>query len=540
MIKIEQDTTISAAFRRAVMAYGDNLLLMMPKNEQRGYHADGYAVTYAEAGQQVDLLVEAYADAGYGVGHRVGLDLENRPEHFLHKLALNSLGICCVPMNCEHRPNEFEYVVEHSKVDLIVAAGNRTSFVQETVGDRVAICLDQEVLSNLPKADRTACYSKISSNTPASILYTSGTTGRPKGCVLSHGYELESGAWYLAQKGLSTFREGVERLYNPLPLYHVNASVFSFYCLLLAGNCQVQTDRFRPTRWWREILDCDVTVVHYLGVVVPMLLAQTPSAFDRSHKVNFGIGAGVEATLHQKFEERFGFPLIEVWGMTEVVAAFSDNYHPRSVGTRAFGKIPVQGIQARIVDANDAPVPMGVTGELTVRHSEATPRRRFFSGYLDDPVATETAWRGGWFHTGDMVRQTPDGTMHFVERGKNIIRRSGENIGAAEIEDALQSHPLVQQAVVIAVKDEIREEEVYACIVLTKETDRQQAATELFEFCMNQLSYYKAPGYIWFTHDVPKSGTQKVQKHLIFKNDCDPRDAAGVFDFRAKKIRRAA
>lgn len=540
MIQVSQDSTIGQIFDEAVGRYGNNVFLMVPKSDRRAYASDGCSFTYTEAQAAVKRLISAYMDAGYGMGHRIALDMENRPEHFLHKLAMNSLGICCVPLNFEYRANELQYVVEHSKPDLIIASPNRIDFVKDAVGGQVEICCDEEVFTALPKAKSVPGTESVTGDTPASILYTSGTTGRPKGCVLSHSYELESGAWYLSRGGLSTFFEGKDRIYNPLPLYHVNASVFSFYCALLAGNCQIIGDRFNPVRWWQEINDCEATVVHYLGVIVPMLLGQPSSSLEHSHKVRFGLGAGVEATLHKKFEERFGFPLIEVWGMTEIVSCFSDNHPPRSVGTRAFGKVPAEGLEARIVDANDVPVPVGETGELTVRHSAETPRRRFFSGYLDDPEATALAWRGGWFHTGDLVRQGPDGVMHFVDRNKNIIRRSGENIAAAEVEEVLQSHPLVAQATVIAVKDEVREEEVYACVVLHSGTGDEDIAKQLFAFCIDQLSYYKVPGYIWFTDKIPTSGTQKVQKYLIFNSDCDPRQVEGVFDFRKLKTRRVS
>lgn len=539
MIQPNHHSTIGQIFRDAVKIYGPNLFLMAPASESRTYHPDGYSITYLEAEREIDRLIFAYSCAGYGPGHRVGLDLENRPEHLLHKIALNSLGICCVPFNSEYRESELQYVIEHSRPDLVVAASNRIHFVKSAIAGRIPVCLDETIGLALPRPEKAAIKSPVSSNMPASILYTSGTTGRPKGCVLTHNYELESGAWYLTRCGVSTFEEGKDRLYNPLPLYHVNASVFSFFCILLSGNCQIQGDRFHPNRWWKEVNECEATVIHYLGVIVPMLLNQASSNFDNAHKVRFGIGAGVEATLHQKFEDRFGFPLVEVWGMTEVVGGIFDNAPPRSVGTRAFGRIPSSGLEARIVDANDSPVPLGATGELTVRYSEATPRRRFFSEYLDDPVATELAWRGGWFHTGDLVRQTSDGIFHFVDRSKNIIRRSGENIAATEIEEVLQSHPLVRQATVIAVKDEIREEEVYACVVTNSMAGSEKIAKDLFNFCVEKLSYFKAPGYIWFTNEIPKSGTQKVQKYLIFKSECDPREVKGVFDFRDLKTRKA-
>ncbi len=216
---------------------------------------------------------------------------------------------------------------------------------------------------------------------------------------------------------------------------------------------------------------------------------------DRDHAVRFAIGAGVEPQLHAPFEQRFGFPLIEIWGMTEMVRALVDNQPPRQVGTRAFGRA-MPGLEVRVVDEAEAEVPDGTPGEMLIRHSAATPRKDFFSGYLDDAQATEQAWRGGWFHTGDIVSRAADGMLHFVDRRKNIIRRSGENIAAAEVEALLLTHPLVEQVAVLAVPDEVREQEVLACVVLrdAARADVDAAVRTLFDFCHAQLAYYKAPG----------------------------------------------
>jgi crotonobetaine/carnitine-CoA ligase len=321
----------------------------------------------------------------------------------------------------------------------------------------------------------------------------------------------------------------------------VNASILSFYCVLLTGNCQVQTDRFQPSRFWTEVRESRATVVHYLGVVIPMLLNQTASPRDRDHHVRFGFGAGVEPQLHSVFEERFGLPLLELWGMTEMVRMLVDNMPPRQVGTRAFGRA-VPGVEARVVDEADCVQPDGTPGELVIRHSEATPRKDFFTCYLDDPAATEDAWRGGWFHTGDVVLRDVTGMFHFVDRRKNIIRRSGENIAAAEVEALLQSHPLVAQVAVLAVPDEVREEEVLACIVLKQpaecEDARLRVACILFDFCHTNLAYYKAPGYVWITDVIPTTGTHKVQKHAIFPKNSDPRQLSGMIDLCHLKKRR--
>jgi acyl-CoA synthetase (AMP-forming)/AMP-acid ligase II len=542
LIATPESATIGDVFFQAVRAYCTNSLIAVPANPRRSYAAPGIEISYAEAGRQVTHLIEQYKAAGYGVGHRAGLLLENRPEHLLHKLALNAIGVCCVPLNPDHRSAELAYVLDHAKLDFVVVLSERLAQLnaaRDVARHVVAAVILEAFPNSLPPAVQRADSVLPNANTPACVLYTSGTTGRPKGCVLTHRYELAAGAWYATRGGLASLGEGVERLYNPLPLFHVNASILSFYCMLLTGNCQVQTDRFQPSRWWAEVRESRATIVHYLGVIVSLLLQQPPSGADQDHCVRFGFGAGVEPQLHEGFEQRFGFPLLEIWGMTEMVRTLVDCEAPRQVGTRAFGR-PKPGLEAQVVDELGNVVEDDEKGELVIRHSEAAPRRDFFSGYLDDEAATESAWFGGWFHTGDVVTRDATGMLHYVDRRKNIIRRSGENIAAAEVEAVLLTHPWVEQVAVIAVPDELREEEVMACVVLNqKGTGQANALSTLFDYCMGNLAYYKAPGWLLIADHIPTTGTQKIQKHLLFAAGEDPRDAPGIVDKRALKKRTA-
>jgi len=545
MIELLEQATIPELFFHASKIYAKSPFLIVPKNSTRTYCPDELELSYEQSAEIVLELIEQYRHAGYGIGHRIGLLLENQLDHFLHKLAMNALGICCVPLNPGNRAAEMAYVIKHSQLDLIIVLKGLEPLLKDALlissHQSQVMRFDEEKI--IPHAKQRAQSTTPSSQTIASILYTSGTTGKPKGCLLSHRYELASGHWYVNRGGLATFREASERIYNPLPVFHVNAGILSFFGAMVSGNCQIQSDRFHPQRWIEEIHQTRATVVHYLGVVVPMLLNQPPHHLERKHQVRFAIGAGVDPQRHQEYEERFGYPLIEIWGMTEMVRLIFAADEPRQISTKIFGR-PQPGIDVRVVNDRDEDVPTGSDGEMLIRYSQATPRKDFFSGYLEDDVATENAWRGGWFHTGDIVRQDADGFLYFVDRRKNIIRRSGENIAAAEVEAVLQSHPLVFQAAVLSLPDEIREEEVCACIVLKDYSSRTQPISidapivqDLFDFCNAQLSYYKAPGWIFFTDHIPTTGTQKINNHLIFPEGENPKLLPGMLDLRSWKKR---
>jgi acyl-CoA synthetase (AMP-forming)/AMP-acid ligase II len=198
MPEIMDGTTIAAAFAAAVGAYPRRPFLAVPANDGRPYLPSGFELTYGEAGQRVEALAELYRQAGYGVGHRVATLLENRPEHVPHTLALNSIGVCCVPINPDYRAAEIAYLVEHSEPELMLTLRERRASIEAALAQsahRPGV-VDVEAMGSLAQVARPARDTRPAPETPASILYTSGTTGRPKGCVQSHGYEVAAGAWY--------------------------------------------------------------------------------------------------------------------------------------------------------------------------------------------------------------------------------------------------------------------------------------------------------------------------------------------------------
>jgi acyl-CoA synthetase (AMP-forming)/AMP-acid ligase II len=231
-----------------------------------------------------------YADAGYGPSHRVGLLLENRPAFFLHWFALNALGCSIVPLNPDLRVFELSYVISHSEVVAIVSIPTRHVLLREAAGDLpVPIVGPDDPPSRVTPGG--------SASDEAALLDTSGTTGRPKGCVLPNEYFLAAGRWYAGLTGLGAMHSGVERMLTPLPLFHMNALAYSAMAMLMTGGCLIPLDRFHPRSWWHTVRDSQATIVHYLGVMPAILMAEPPDPADRAHAVRFGFGAGVDGKL---------------------------------------------------------------------------------------------------------------------------------------------------------------------------------------------------------------------------------------------------
>ncbi|MCC5970277.1 MAG: AMP-binding protein [Pararhodobacter sp.] len=487
--------------------------------------------TYAEAVKTVRTLRDAYRAAGYGSGHRVALLLENRPAHFLHWLALNGLGVSVVPVNPDYSRDEAAYLLSHSGAVLAVALPERLAQID---GLGVPVIADGTPPPTVARVEP--------GTGECALIYTSGTTGKPKGCLLSDAYFMGWADWYLAQGGQIALRPGQERLITPLPSFHVNAMGNSFMGMLASGGAQVIVDRFHPRSWWTNVRETGATCCHYLGVMPAILLALPEGPDERAHGLRFGLGGGVHPDHHAAFEARFGLPLLEGWAMTEsggacLLAAVDA---PRHVGQRCLGKPsrPGPAMEARIVDEAGNTSPAGTPGELVVRAAGADPRRGLFSGYLNDAQATAEIWRGGWLHTGDIMRQDADGSLFFVDRLKNIIRRSGENISALEVEGAIAAHPGVSQVAVVAVPDPIRDEEVLAVVVPKDASNEAALAQEIFDHAARSLAYYKLPAFVAFADSLPTTSTQKIRKAELGTLAEDPVSHPRCHDLRTRKKSR--
>ncbi len=367
-------------------------------------------------------------------------------------------------------------------------------------------------------------------------MYTSGTTGMPKGCIIDNEYFFFAAERYLAAGGTATIEHGAERLYNPLPLFYANGLAIANPAMILSRNCMIFPDRFHPSSWWADLVATEATMIHYLGIIPPVLMARPEEPDEKRHKVRFGLGAGVDPALRIAFERRFGLTLVEIYGMSEIGICSFDVSTERDGKTRAIGR-DMPGLEYQLIDDDGVPQPSGKPGELRVRRPGSEPRRGLLREYFRDPETTAEVWKDGWFHTGDLLVETEAGLV-FVDRKKHMVRRSGQNISAGEVEATLRMHPAVREVAIIPVTDELRDEEVYACVVLKEGAAAgPELAEALARHALDKLAYFKIPGWVAFLDHLPTTYSQKLRKGAIF-GDADPRAHPTAVDVRAVKQSR--
>ncbi|MCK2239876.1 MULTISPECIES: AMP-binding protein [unclassified Crossiella] len=470
----------------------------------------GVELSFAEVHRRSDELAFALAARGVRPGDRVALMLRNQPEFPLCWLAIAKLGAIMVPVNVQYRELDATHVLAHSGARIVVAAAEFVRLL-DAIRERteLEVVLTPAELGDAPVVPLVAPVAEQAVN----IQYTSGTTGRPKGCVLPHRY------WLTLAGGLVRDFPAIDErdvLLTAQPFHYIDPQ-WNVVLGLLAGARLVVLDRFHPASFAERVRHHEVTWFYCLGLMPTLLLRQPASALDTAHRVRAVYASAIPLELHAELERRWGVPWFEAFGMTETGGDIRDSVagHETRVGTGCLG-LPTPEREAMIADESGEPLPRGHTGELVLRGSG------MMQGYYRDPAATALVFRGGWFHTGDLARMDEQGRIYYVGRTKDMIRRSGENIAAAEVEQALLLHPDVRLAAVVAVPDELRGEEVLAYVVPADGVTADPVA--LAEFCAGQLAYFKVPRFWVFRDALPLTASERVAKGEL------PRVSAGSFD----------
>lgn len=343
------------------------------------------------------------------------------------------------------------------------------------------------------------------------VYYTSGTTGPPKGCMLGHDFWLRFVDVYQELYGLG--RD--DRLLCCLQFFYNDPS-WQLLVSLEAGTTLVAMRRFSVSRFWDAVREHDVTQLFAIASIPSLLMTAPPGPRDREHRVRFALQIGVPANLHAELEQRWGFPWVEGYGLTEtgLVVSMPLERAPAMVGSGSIG-VPCPGAEVRLVDGEGTEVAAGEPGEILIKAPG------LMRGYLDRPEATAETLRDGWLHSGDLARADERGFLYFLGRRKDVVRRNGENIAAAEIEEVIRSHPAVEEVAVLAVPDELRGEEIKAHVAPLAGVELDPA--EIVEHCRPRLSAHKLPRYVELRRrPFPRTPSMRVAKAALRAEDPDP------------------
>ena len=465
------------------------------------------------------LLRTARVLAARGIkkGCRVAVMARNNPGHPLMLFALARLSAIMVPVNPEFGVAEARYVLHHAGVAAVACGADTLAVAREAssgIDPQPWFMLLDGAAEGVPALDdlvAAAPDTALPANTGADdtclIVYTSGTTGFPKGAMHSQRSFVTCGEAFVQRIHV----QPDERIMIVLPLFHINALFYSVAGTLAAGACMIIVPRFSASTFWQTAADSGATEVNLIEAIGAILMNRPRSEFRPGHRITKIYGA--RQAVVETFRNDFHIPhLIGGYGMTEIPGVacnpFEGPQKPGSMGPIGRHPDPARPwAQCRVVDDEGRDVPVNEVGELIVR----TPI--IMQGYFRDPDQTKAAFRDGWFLTGDLVRRDADGYFYFVARKKDIIRRRGENIAGAELDRVIDAHPAVLETAAIPVPAELGEDEILVAVVL--KPGQALTAQEIAQWCRERLAPQKVPRYVVFVDELPHTPTHKVAKMAL-------------------------
>lgn len=466
--------------------------------------------TWTDVLSNTQRAANGLLEAGVGPGDRVAIMMGNRPEFLWIHLGIGMLGAHSVPTNTSQRGATLRHILADSDSvavvfdddlrDAVVSVRTEVPSLRAAIvaGGKPGGGVDTTLEKVLSAADREPDCEVTEVSGSVGMMYTSGTTGPPKG-VVATGYDLTPVMTVLGTIGVAPG----ETMYSALPLFHGNALLVTGIGSILLGARFALAERFSASRFWDDCRKHDAVQFNSLGAMMPILLKQPNRPNDRDNPVRVVLSAACPAAVWREFEERFGVRIVEFYGMVD-----SPGFLLNDVGkVGSMGK-PIAGIEFRIVDDHDQPLPAGKVGEVVFKHPRGP-----LTHYHKLPDATEDAYRGGWFHSGDLAVQDEEGFYYFKGRKKASMRRRGENISAWEIESVLDQHPKILESASYPIPSEIGEDDVAVAVVLRPGETLEHA--EVLDFCKGRMAHYAIPRYVDLVDEIPKTGTHRVQYGVL-------------------------
>ena len=539
------------------MTLGEMLDKVVSRNPHKVYLCyQNYQVTYEEFLAYTLKAANLFRELGVEHGDRVCTFLPNGREFPFVWMGLARLGAICVPINTAYKQAEMAYILNNAEAKALVSHHTLMDVAQEaaqmcpSLQDMLVVkegsetppgwkdfwTLLREASPMLPQT-----WSDVKPNDISMLVYTSGTTGNPKGVMMTHEMYVAAG------QGFATWTESTpeDRFFTCLPYFHANAQYYSTMGSLAAGASLILEDRFSASRFWDQVRESRATVVNFIGMMMPVLLKQPPAQNDRDNSVRIFYGSPALAPeVLAEFEERFGATVQLGFGMTETCYGTIERlglpHRGGSSGQPRWHPDPGFQNELRIAGDDGNHLPSGQVGEITIRNPAVMP------GYWRNPERTQESLKDGWLHTGDLGWVDEDGYLYFVDRKKDVVRRRGENISFQEVEDVIKRHPGVLDCAVIAVPSDLGEEEVKAYVVNrpfepTQETGHESkgglvelAPEDVIHWCAERLAHFKVPRYVELREDMPRTPSFRVRKDMLRQEredltiGCFDREKAGI------------
>ncbi|HEY3304317.1 MAG TPA: AMP-binding protein [Candidatus Binatia bacterium] len=473
--------------------------------------------TYGDFQQEVYRVANAFLRLGVCKGDKVAVLLSNCPEFLLAVFAAAEIGAVFVPINTAFSADEVGYVLDHADSGCLITERSYLALI-DRVRDR---CPQLKRVIALGKKSEPGCFGwdellhGASDKAPAiavqaddlvSITYTSGTTDRPKGVMLTQF----TYAFAPQKRAEALGWNERDRALVMLPLFHVNALCHIALAMISVGGSLVLREKFSASHFWDEVREYGVTTSSLMRTIPTILLNQPERSDDSQNPLRLAV-ALLPPDLHLRFEQRFDLTVVGSYSLTEDILSVlgPTAKTKRKLGSCGLPAAP-EAHRLRITDEAGNDLPPGKLGEI-VKQSPAVMR-----GYYKNPAATAEALREGWLYTGDLGYIDDDGFLYFIDRKKDMIKRGDENVSAEEVERVLNSHPQIAESAVVGVADPIRQEEIKACVVLKPPATAETVSPEaIWSFCRERLAAFKVPRYIEYHDSLPKTSSVKVQKSLL-------------------------
>lgn len=477
--------------------------------------------TYPQFNEEINKAANLFLDLGIKKADKVAIQLYNCPEFIMCWFGLAKIGAIMVPLNTKYSQEECEDIIERCGVGTVVTEEEFLPFYEGSIQSNsssihtILLARSEKPISGTisftemknkqPKELKE--LRTLSSDDAVEILFTSGTTSKPKGVVLTHCNLLYSGfftAWQLSMRS-------DDRFLTIMPAFHVDFQLSALMPVISVGATMISVEKYSARRFWKQVCEYKATITECIPMMIRTMMLQPQQEWERDHCVR-EVFFYLSLTEEEKkaFEERYQVRLFTSYGLSEsLVGIITDP----PCGERRWPSIGKPGLsyEAKIIDEEGNELPPHTIGEIYIK---GVPGRTLMKEYYNDPEATaKTLNAEGWLHTGDKGYVDEDGWFYFVDRKVNMIKRSGENISTTEIENILMGHPKIAEAAVIGVPDPIRDEAVKAFVIV--KDGKKLSEEEILEYCRTHMAEFKVPSFIEIKTCFPRTCTYKVQKKLL-------------------------